>query len=138
MNFRAFAPQFLLISLMTPALGWSYLGAPPRECTSTTPYEDTPASKADVIFRAKASGTHGSDTDMRVIAVSKGEMPSGNIVFKHATAPKQQPLNWTGRRYYLLTTGHIYLIYAKKTSRNNILSQLYDEDYCGSSVIEQP
>jgi hypothetical protein len=110
------------------------IGFNPSPCTESTPAKDTPAAKAEVIFRAKALKTRGVDTEMQVMEVQKGDVPVGKVIFKHAIAPKAQPLEDL-RRYYLLKDEQTYLIYANKTSRKNVFTQLYREDYCGASVI---
>jgi hypothetical protein len=149
-------PAFvLLVHLLWPALGWAYLGPLPYECTKSTPYEKTPVSKADVIFRAKALETQGINTFMDVISVEKGEVPAGRIVFKHAIAPAMPTMpDLYFRDYYALKKGQTYLIYANKTDKQNVFTQLYipydfyaawtsekdigqmqTEDHCGSAVV---
>src|SRR5438128_932180 len=47
---------------------------------------------ADVIFRAKALATRGTDTEMKVLEVRKGAAPLGTIVFRHPAKPKKPEL----------------------------------------------
>ncbi len=88
----------------------------------------------DAVFRAKVLDTHGVDTKVQVIEVVKGDVPQGKVVFKHAHAPKEPSLE-DGRHYYVLTTGQTYLIYANRTGRKNVFTQLHSDNHCGSSVV---
>jgi len=152
MTFLKRSLLFLCTGLLWPRLAWTYLGPLSRECTDSTLYQETPASKADVIFRAQALETHGIDTFMDVISVKKGEVPAGRVVFKHAIAPSMPSLYF--RDYYVLKKGQVYLIYANKTKDKNVFTQLYipydvyanwtnekdisqimTEDHCGSGVV---
>ena len=96
------------------------------------------ASDADVVFRATALETYGADTTMGVLQVDKGEMPSKEIIFRHAIPREELEIGFFNVRssYYRLQQGHIYLVFAKKTTAPNIFSQLWGAHYCSESVQE--
>jgi len=110
--------------LLLPAVGWSYIGPLPHECTDSTPYQETPGSKADVIFRGKALETHGIDTFMEVISVEKGDVPAGKDHFQ-ACDRSLKELHFISNDYYVLKKGQAYLIYANKTITKTSSTQLY-------------
>ena len=134
MSLRKLSLVFVGASLLSPTFGGTLSALPTQECTGDTPYDDTPAAKADVIFHGRALDTRGADTELEVVEVVRGFLPNRKVVFKHARAP-QNPSPEDHRHYYELTTGKSYLIYANKTALPNVYTQLISEKHCGDSVV---
>ncbi len=94
-------------------------------------------SDADVVFTGRALETHGADTEMEVVRVERGKIPYKRITFKHAVA-HQEFVVGRERRYFVLNEGETYRLFAKKTTKANIFSELWGIDYCGDSISPVP
>lgn len=81
-----------------------------------------PADDADVIFDGKALSSEGTQTKMRVLWISRGQIEGKEILFKHLVKTE-------------LKEGEMYRIFAKRAPDAGSYSELWGAPYCSATVL---